>query len=584
MALWGASPDALPTNAEPLMTELSSKQNEGILIGLLRNNKSKKGTIGDTHSNPMYEDRKMAAGGYRYRVDYNGGTAFFKSVSGLESETEVSEYQEGGKNDGTRKVIGSRRWPNIVLKQGFAKPENLDILRKFTADAGEKTSSNRKTISITVYDNDGAPVKRYNFFECWPVKWKGPELNASNNEVSIETLEIAHEGLEIESLSGQIPPKMFSGQFNSANGAISSEEKRMTFALQTQLNGIPATILVTGLLEAPSDPNAFDQDIKKLSGKARQHAIPAAAILPGGDWTSSARYISGDESSSSSSRSDDDNRAYSGGHFALTLDGKNAGFIENLEGGDEKADVVEEPGKPISIEILPTSPGLYDWIKASFDNKHGRKSGELQAADFKRDIRQVREFRDALITEVTFPALDGSAKDPGYIKLKFTPEITRNKKGSGKVENPVDVKQKMFFPGNFRMTIDGLEKACAKISKVDALTIKQTTATDDIGDARDYQREPGKIDFTNLRVTVSEEYAHDFWAWHEDFVIEGNNDESKHKNGSLTYLDPTRSKELLTINFECIGISKGTAEASENNSDKIRKVKYILRLRKIVLK
>lgn len=573
MAMWGASSDSLSgkyailpgfDDGEPLMSDPSSKGSEGILIGLLRSNKGK---MSGVKSNPMYEDRRMSFLGYRYKVDFEGGgTAFFKSVSGLESETEVVAYREGGVNESTHKIIGARKWPNIVLKQGFTGGESS---RKFLAAVAVKTTTNRKGISITVYDRDGAPQRRYNFFECWPVKYEGPELNAKNNEAAIESLELSNEGVEIESMAEPIH-NSYSGNFNIASGALSLQQKRMTFSVPTQFDGKPAAILISGILEntesgsgqdstavhirgdslpIASHPGAASQDIKKLLGHSQ---VDINATLPGGDWTSSARYISGDESSSSSSRSDDDNRTYSGGYFALTLDGKNAGFIKNLEGGDEKADVVEEPGKPISIEILPTSPALYDWIKSSLSSTHLRKSGELQLADFKRDIRQVREFRDALITEVTFPALDGSAKDPGYIKLKFTPETIRNKKGSGKIENPVDVKQKMFFPGNFRMTIDGLEKACSKIAKVDAITVRQTTATDDIGDARDYQREPKRIEFPNIKITVSEEYA----DYYEDFVIAGNNDESKQKNGSLILLDPTRSKGLLgfSMKFKIVSI------------------------------
>lgn len=295
-----------------------------------------------------------------------------------------------------------------------------------------------------------------------------------------------------------------------------------------------------------------------------------------------------------------DGRSYVSGYFALKLDDINCGLIQKFEGGDIEAAVVTLPMahdyytkkhlggvkyNEFSVQMgLSMGEPVRKWIESSLQMNFLRKSGELQAADFKRDIRQVREFRDALLTEIGFPACDGAAKDPAYMSLKFAPELTRNKKGSGKVENPVDVKQKMFFPGNFRLTVDGLEKACAKVAKVDAITIKQTTATDDIGDARDYQREPGKIDFPNLSCTVSEEFAHDFWAWHEDFVIAGNNDDAKQKNGSLIMLDPTRQKSLLELTFSGLGIFKGTAEASENNSDKIRRVKFDLYLENVVAK
>jgi phage tail-like protein len=45
-------------------------------------------------------------------------------------------------------------------------------------------------------DNQGNEVVRWNFFEAWPVKWDGPDFNAEGTDVAIETLELAHEGIE----------------------------------------------------------------------------------------------------------------------------------------------------------------------------------------------------------------------------------------------------------------------------------------------------------------------------------------------------------------------------------------------------
>ena len=56
--------------------------------------------------------------------------------------------------------------------------------------------------------------------------------------------------------------------------------------------------------------------------------------------------------------------------------------------------------------------------------------------------------------------------------------------------------QKQFLPSNFRLEIDGLD--CTKVSKIDSFTVKQPIQTDDIGDKRDYKKEPGKLEFPNL--------------------------------------------------------------------------------------
>lgn len=265
--------------------------------------------------------------------------------------------------------------------------------------------------------------------------------------------------------------------------------------------------------------------------------------------------------------------------FALRVDDTNCGLIQKFEGGDIEGVVVtdtDEKGltkkhlagvkyNEFNIQMgLSMGEPVRKWIESSLQMNYLRKSGEVQAGDFKRDVRQVREFHDALITEIGFPGADGGAKDPAFLTLKFAPELTRNKKGSGKVENPVDVRQKQFLPSNFRLTISGLEAASAKVSKVDPIVVTQ----------RNFEREPSTIEFPNLKITVSEEYANDFWAWHEDFVVKGNNDDAHERAGSLQYLATNGSTVLLTLGFEHLGIFKGTAEASENNSDKIRRVTF----------
>jgi hypothetical protein len=100
-----------------------------------------------------------------------------------------------------------------------------------------------------------------------------------------------------------------------------------------------------------------------------------------------------------------------------------------------------------------------------------RKSGAINEADFKRDIRNVREFKDALITEVSFPACDGASKDPAYMTIKFEPEKVKLKKDTGKAGNPPAANQKRWLPANFRLKIDGID--CSKVRKIGALTINQ---------------------------------------------------------------------------------------------------------------
>ena len=98
--------------------------------------------------------------------------------------------------------------------------------------------------------------------------------------------------------------------------------------------------------------------------------------------------------------------------------------------------------------------------------------------------------------------------------------------------------QKRGSPPNFRLKLDGLDTACARVNKIEALTIKQKVVEDPVGEHRDYQKVPASIEYPNLVVTFSEAFADDVYKWHEDFVINGNNAQDKEKGGSLEFLSP----------------------------------------------
>src|SRR5688572_24866886 len=63
---------------------------------------------------------------FRLEIDgiFQADEAFFKSVSGLKSETEVVPYREGGLNGHTHQLVGATKWPNLVLKRGFVMGSN----------------------------------------------------------------------------------------------------------------------------------------------------------------------------------------------------------------------------------------------------------------------------------------------------------------------------------------------------------------------------------------------------------------------------------------------------------------------------
>ena len=141
-------------------------------------------------------ERKEAFGAYYFSVHIEGENVednFFRSVSGLKSESEVQEVAEGGLNTTTHKLIGRTKFPNLVLKKGFTGPPySLWKLRqRFLKDSG----GIQRFSGVVVQKGPNGTEAKWTFTDGWICKWEGPDFDASKNEVSIESVEIAHEGL-----------------------------------------------------------------------------------------------------------------------------------------------------------------------------------------------------------------------------------------------------------------------------------------------------------------------------------------------------------------------------------------------------
>lgn len=131
---------------------------------------------------------------FNFLVEIEGiAQAAFSEVSGLESETAVIEYRVGGeKVNSVRKLPGLTKFGNIVLRRGVTQDAELWNWRKSIVDG----DIDRRNGTIVLLDDKRTEVMRWNFWNGWICKWEGPTLNARANEVAIETIEIAHEGLE----------------------------------------------------------------------------------------------------------------------------------------------------------------------------------------------------------------------------------------------------------------------------------------------------------------------------------------------------------------------------------------------------
>lgn len=130
---------------------------------------------------------------YNFKLEIEGITvAGFSEVTGLNSEQNVVEYREGDEGITPRKLPGLTKFGNITLKRGISPDMQIYNWRKTVTD-GDIT---RKNVSIVLHNEKHDEVLRWNLINAWPSKYTGPDLKANANEVAIEAIELAHEGLE----------------------------------------------------------------------------------------------------------------------------------------------------------------------------------------------------------------------------------------------------------------------------------------------------------------------------------------------------------------------------------------------------
>ena len=131
-------------------------------------------------------------GNFNFLVELDGiARAAFQECSGFDSTVDIIEHREGGSTTPV-KLPGLTKYSNIVLRRGVTDDRELyDWHRRIVQGDIE-----RKNGSVVLLDRRGQEVARWNFFRAWPSKWDGPDLNAEGSDVAIETLELAHEGVE----------------------------------------------------------------------------------------------------------------------------------------------------------------------------------------------------------------------------------------------------------------------------------------------------------------------------------------------------------------------------------------------------
>ncbi len=125
----------------------------------------------------------------------NGNDVRFQSVSGLNIEYDTESFKEGGENRFEHKLPVRTKYGDVSLKRGMLI--NSDVL-KWCLDAFENREFRPSKVNVILLNEQHEPLKRWELVDAWPKKWNVSDLNAQENSVVIETLDLSYKYFKVK--------------------------------------------------------------------------------------------------------------------------------------------------------------------------------------------------------------------------------------------------------------------------------------------------------------------------------------------------------------------------------------------------
>lgn len=133
---------------------------------------------------------------FHFQVEWAGTRIGFTEITGLDVETEIIEYRDGSMPEYSKtKMPGMQKFSNITMKRGVFASDN-----EFYAwwNSVALNTIERRDLTISLLDEEHAPVMVWKVKQAWPTKVQSTDLKADGNETAIETIELAHEGVGLQ--------------------------------------------------------------------------------------------------------------------------------------------------------------------------------------------------------------------------------------------------------------------------------------------------------------------------------------------------------------------------------------------------
>jgi phage tail-like protein len=133
---------------------------------------------------------------FRYRLEIDGIVqAGFSEVAIGDASNDPIEYREGNEITTVRKLKGLNKYGNITLKWGLTDSIELSNWHRMVVDDATPLAAARRTVVIRIQNEAGEDKAAYEITRAWPTKYNPTDLNGKGNEVAIESLELANEGI-----------------------------------------------------------------------------------------------------------------------------------------------------------------------------------------------------------------------------------------------------------------------------------------------------------------------------------------------------------------------------------------------------
>lgn len=132
---------------------------------------------------------------FAFQVQWDGAELIFQEVSGLNAEAQIIEYRGGNsKAFSTVKMPGIVKYGNVTLKKGIFKGDKA-LWDKYNSI--KMNTFKRSTIVVNLLDESQGVAMSWTLNNAFPCKIMVTDMKADANEIAVETMELAHEGLTV---------------------------------------------------------------------------------------------------------------------------------------------------------------------------------------------------------------------------------------------------------------------------------------------------------------------------------------------------------------------------------------------------